>query len=285
MGQIVSGMNDNVFNWPWNSPLALNRSRKLEASIRHATCSSGQFRGGYCAKNLRPAPDVVWTNAVRYFSELLDPRIAIAEAPVAGKSPDLLPDEAAAVAHAVPSRQLEFAKGRDCARKAMAALGYVNASLPRGQNRAPLWPDGLVGSITHTDRWTAAAVARRDQGFLSIGIDLESVNDIASDLWNWISTPEERVKIADACGLASGVAAHFIFCMKEAAFKCQYPISGAMLEFVDFAVDVDAQCGTFAATFQRAAPGFEVHDKLSGRFAISGGYIASAVVITTERVS
>ncbi|RUP10172.1 4'-phosphopantetheinyl transferase [Hyphomicrobium sp.] len=218
-----------------------------------------------------------------YFAGLLDARIAIAEAPLTGEPPCLLAGEAIAVAHAVPRRRLEFAKGRDCARKAMASLGHANASLPRGQDRMPVWPDELVGSITHTDGWTASAVARRDQGFHAIGIDLEPANELAFDLWDEICTPTERAMLAANCGVTPGVAAHFIFCLKEAAFKCQYPISGAMLEFADLLVDVDAQAGTFAATYQRAVPQFEIRDRLLGRFAIRDGYIASAVVVTTER--
>ncbi|MGO4684078.1 4'-phosphopantetheinyl transferase family protein [Hyphomicrobium sp. 2TAF46] len=220
---------------------------------------------------------------MRYFAELLDPRIAISEAPLTGEAPDLLADEALIVAHAVPRRRLEFAKGRDCARKAMASLGHANASLPRGPDRMPVWPDDLVGSITHTGTWTAAAAARRDQGFLAIGIDLEPADELAFDLWDWVCTPAERESLAVVCGVTPGVAAHLIFCMKEAAFKCQYPISGAMLEFADLAVDVDAEASTFTATYQRAVPQFEIHDRLLGRFAIRDGYIASAVVVTTGR--
>lgn len=147
----------------------------------------------------------------------------------------------------------------------------------------PVWPNALVGSITHTAAWTAAAVARRDQGFLAIGIDLEPADELAFDLWDLVCTPAERAMLSVICGVTPGVAAHLIFCMKEAAFKCQYPISEAMLEFADFAIDVDSEVGTFTATYQRAVPQFEIHDRLLGRFAISDGYIASAVVVTTER--
>lgn len=239
----------------------------------------------YGAKSLRLSQGVVWANAVKYFAELLDPRIAIAEAPLTGELPDLLADEAPAVARAVPRRRLEFAIGRDCARKAMAALGHADTALPRGQDRMPVWPVDLVGSITHTGGWASAAVARRDQGFVAIGIDLEPADELAFDLWDSVCTAEEREALADICGVMPGVAAHLIFCMKEAAFKCQFPLSGTMLEFADFAVDVDAQAGTFAATFQRAVPGFQMHDRLAGRFAIRDGYIASAVVVMSGPAS
>jgi 4'-phosphopantetheinyl transferase EntD len=213
---------------------------------------------------------------------LLDPRIAVAEAPLGGEPPDLPADEAFSIAHAVPRRRLEFATGRDCARRAMAALGHAGASIPRGQDRVPIWPDGLVGNITHTDDWVAAAVARRDQGFVAIGIDLEPAAALPPDLWASVCAPQEQAKLTVVRGMTPGLAARLAFCMKEAAFKCQYALSRAMLEFADLAIDVDAEAGTFAATYRKAVPPFDVHDRLFGRFAISAEHIASAVVLTSE---
>jgi 4'-phosphopantetheinyl transferase EntD len=215
---------------------------------------------------------------------LLDPRIAVAEAPLSGEPPDLPANEAFSIAHAVPRRRLEFATGRDCARRAIAALGHARASIPRGPDRVPIWPDGLVGNITHTDDWVAAAVARRDQGFVAIGIDLEPAAALPSDLWASVCTPEEQGKLTVIRGMTPGLAARLVFCMKEAAFKCQYALSHAMLEFADLAIDVDAEAGTFAAKYHKAVPPFEVNDQLFGRFAISAEHIASAVVVTSEQV-
>jgi 4'-phosphopantetheinyl transferase EntD len=221
---------------------------------------------------------------VGYFAMLLDPRIAVAEAPLRGEPPDLPADEALSIVNAVPRRHLEFATGRECARRAMAALGHARASMPRAQDRVPIWPDDLVGSITHTDLWAAAAVARRDQGFVAIGIDLEPADALPSELWASVCTPEEQAKLMVTHGMTPDLAARLLYCMKEASFKCQYPISRAMLEFADLAIDVDAEAGTFSATYQKVVPPFDVHDRLVGRFAISAGHIASAVVVTSEHV-
>ena len=127
-----------------------------------------------------------------YFAMLLDPRIAVAEAPLGGEPPDLPADEALSIVNAVPRRHLEFATGRECARRAMAALGHARASMPRAQDRVPIWPDDLVGSITHTDLWAAAAVARRDQGFVAIGIDLEPADALPPELWTSVCTGRSR---------------------------------------------------------------------------------------------
>ncbi|MBW2215557.1 MAG: hypothetical protein JRF48_14335 [Deltaproteobacteria bacterium] len=55
----------------------------------------------------------------------------------------------------------QFTAGRVCSRIALGRLG-VAATTPvlRGEDRAPIWPPGFVGTITHTDTWCAAAVAR-----------------------------------------------------------------------------------------------------------------------------
>jgi 4'-phosphopantetheinyl transferase EntD len=223
-------------------------------------------------------------NAVGFFSALMDPRIAVVEAPLQGEPPVLPADEALSIARAVPRRRLEFATGRHCARRAMAALGHATASMPRGQDRVPIWPDGLVGNITHTDHWVAAAVARRDQGFLAIGIDLEPATALPPDLWASVCAPEEQANLTVILGMTPGLAARLAFSMKEAAFKCQYALSRAMLEFADLGVDIDAETGTFSATYHKVVPPFDVHDRLFGRFAISAEHIASAVVVTSEHV-
>jgi 4'-phosphopantetheinyl transferase EntD len=219
-----------------------------------------------------------------YFATLLDPRIAVAEAPLRGEPPELPADEAVSISQAVPRRQLEFATGRHCARAAMAALGCAKTSLPRGPDRLPIWPAGLVGSITHTRDRVAAAVARRDQGFAAIGIDLEPATALSPDLWASICAPDELERVMANCDLTPGLAVHLIFCMKEAAFKCQYVLSCTMLEFDDFAIDVDAEAGAFAASYRKVVPPFDIDHQLRGRFGIFSGCIASAVVLTSELV-
>jgi 4'-phosphopantetheinyl transferase EntD len=241
---------------------------------------------GFTSRRDNSPPTPCELVAVKYFAKLLDQRIAVAEAPLRGEPPDLPADEALSIAGAVPRRRLEFAMGRDCARQAMAALGHARDAMPRGEDRVPIWPKDLLGSITHTDDWVAAAVARRDQGFIAIGIDLEPAAALPPDLWASVCSPEEQAKLMVIRGMTPGLAARLAFCMKEAAFKCQYALTGAMLEFADLAVDIDAETGTgtFSATYQKVVPPFDVHNRLFGRFAISAQHVASAVVLTSEHV-
>ncbi|HEY7101617.1 MAG TPA: 4'-phosphopantetheinyl transferase, partial [Mycobacteriales bacterium] len=96
--------------------------------------------------------------------------VADATGPLPGEA--LLPEEEVLVARAVGKRRAEFTTVRTCARIALGRLGLPPAPLLSGPKREPLWPDGVVGSITHCDGYRAVAVARADQ-LATIGIDAE----------------------------------------------------------------------------------------------------------------
>src|ERR1700679_1440183 len=54
------------------------------------------------------------------------------------------------VARAVRSRQAEFFFGRLAARSVLAALNAPPGEVSVGASREPVWPPGIVGSISHT---------------------------------------------------------------------------------------------------------------------------------------
>jgi len=72
----------------------------------------------------------------------------------------------------VAKRQAEYLAGRLCAREALRRV-TGQASVPAvGEDRAPQWPRGVVGSITHGDNWAAALVAP-DHQWRALGLDVE----------------------------------------------------------------------------------------------------------------
>ncbi|QIS40695.1 4-phosphopantetheinyl transferase [Clavibacter capsici] len=83
---------------------------------------------------------------------------------------DLVGAERDAVATALPGRRAEFVTGRVLARRALARLGVPGCPIPVARSGAPVWPHGIVGSITHCAGLRAAAVGRRDE-HAGIGID------------------------------------------------------------------------------------------------------------------
>ncbi|MFI6360025.1 hypothetical protein ACIBJF_47480 [Streptomyces sp. NPDC050743] len=97
---------------------------------------------------------------------LLPADVAVAELydPVDGV--ELFPQEAEAIAGAVEKRRQEFGSVRLYTRRALARFGLaprplaLGASGPKWARRAPRWPEGVVGSMTHCAGYHAAAVAR-----------------------------------------------------------------------------------------------------------------------------
>lgn len=145
---------------------------------------------------------------------------------------DLAPGEAAAIASAVPARRAEFAAGRRAARRAMARLGYAPAAILTGADRAPVWPAGLIGSITHCDGHCMAVVAPTG-AIRALGIDLEGDGPLPDDLVDTVCTATECRWLATLPQAERGSAAKRVFGAKEAAYKMQYPLTRRFLEFHD----------------------------------------------------
>lgn len=216
------------------------------------------------------------------FAPLLPAQVASAEMDPRSPAAVLLPGEEPAVARAVAKRRREFAAGRMCARRAMAELGQGVISIPQGSDRAPQWPEGFVGSISHTDTWCAAAVARTADGVRALGIDVEPAEPIDTDLLRIICLAEERAFIEARPAGEQGMLARLVFSAKEAAFKCQYAVSRTMLSYHAMHVRVDVAARRFSAVFQRAAGPFRPGDELSGRLTITAGYMATAVALCRD---
>jgi 4'-phosphopantetheinyl transferase EntD len=85
----------------------------------------------------------------------------------------LIPDELPFIRNAAPKRVREFTAGRHIARQAMRQMGVPAAAIPVAENRCPVWPRGVIGSISHTNDTVGIALARTHD-YVSIGFDIEA---------------------------------------------------------------------------------------------------------------
>jgi 4'-phosphopantetheinyl transferase EntD len=182
-------------------------------------------------------------------SELFPPGALAAELREPGDPKALLPEEARFYPGAVQTRLQEFAAGRLCARRLLAEFGIVGFPVKAAADRQPLWPDAVVGSITHTSRFCAAVVARKES-LSAVGIDSELALSVRPELWRGICTPSETTWLRSLPPGEQIAAATLIFSAKEAFYKCQYPLVGERLNFHD--VTVEPAWGT-------ARGGFTIH--------------------------
>lgn len=202
--------------------------------------------------------------------------VALACVPIGAAHPALFPKETRSLQHAVPRRRAEFAAGRHAARIAMQHLGRPAAPIPAGQDRAPLWPEGLTGSISHDARHAVAVLLPAAPG-LALGVDLEPAEPLDPDLVGMICTPAERRGLGPL-GEAELRKARLIFSAKEAVFKAQYPLSGAMLGFEDIEIAFTGDAD-FAARLTRPVGAFAPGETLAGRFAESRAGIVTGICL------
>jgi 4'-phosphopantetheinyl transferase EntD len=191
----------------------------------------------------------------------------------------LYPEEAAHMARAVAKRRREFASVRMCARQALADLGVEPAPLLPGRGGAPVWPDAVVGSMTHCAGYRACAVATRDR-YAAIGIDAEPHEPVPADVAMQVLGPAERRRLP-------GVHAdRLVFCAKEAVFKAWFPLTGRWLDFPDVRIE-PALDGTFAARFLVPGPvvGGRRLGELTGRWRLDSGLIVVALTVPASPVS
>lgn len=215
-----------------------------------------------------------WSNVAAMARSLVPPGVSIAAASAAAGDDDLWPEERAAMLAALPARRREFAAGRRAARIALADLGMPAAAIPMGPDRAPVWPAGAAGSITHTgDLALAAAAHVRDAD--AIGIDVETDQDLPADLVGLICRAEERRWARS--NPAPLRAAMLLFVAKEAAYKCQYTLSGRLLDFDAIGIEVIGR-GEVVAIFETASPPFRAGERLAGRYGRAEGQLAAAFV-------
>jgi enterobactin synthetase component D len=156
---------------------------------------------------------------------------------VAPEPRQLFPDLSlpSAMTGAVKKRQTEFLAGRHCAavsiERCRSDLGRVTVAA--AADGRPLWPDGLVGSITHSAGFAWAAVARSEQA-RGLGIDSEVRLDDerAAALAGSILTRAE-LRALRAARLGDGAAVTLAFSAKESLFKCLHPLVLRPFDYLD----------------------------------------------------
>ena len=132
------------------------------------------------------------------------------------------PAEERLVQAATPKRVMDFRLGRHCAHAALRTLGISVPALLRDEDRAPAWPTGIVGSITHGAGMGAAVVAL-DKAVRGLGIDVERArNALPRGVWRLVFTAEEEAFLSGLSDEAAERTAHVWFSLKESAFKAAH---------------------------------------------------------------
>lgn len=194
------------------------------------------------------------------------------EAEPADSEEPLWAEEMSLAVGARPARIRELAAGRSCARRALAMLGAPVTAVLADSRRVPSWPEGVVGSITHTEDFVAVVVGWQSQ-VSAIGIDAERVARVRPAVMPMVATPAELAWIASRVEPHRAIARALVFSAKEAIYKCQFPITRELLDFLDLAIEVEDPArgiGAFRG-IPRSATAIRVLPPIAGRFVVTPG--------------
>jgi 4'-phosphopantetheinyl transferase EntD len=211
--------------------------------------------------------------------EILPVEVAVAEA--FGDPPEavLYPEEEPAVARAVDKRRREYTTGRYCARRALGRLGLPLVAIPTGPDRAPTWPPGVVGSITHCAGYRAAAVAHA-RHLAALGIDAEPHEPLPEGVLGLVALPTEQTRLAELARESPGVHwDRLLFSAKESVYKAWYPLARRWLGFEEAELALEPA----AFTARLLVPGPEVGGRplstLAGRWLVRDGLVVTAIAV------
>jgi 4'-phosphopantetheinyl transferase EntD len=213
-----------------------------------------------------------------FLCELFPQGALTAELRGGGDPGALYPEEARYLQRAVRKRAEEFAAGRLCARLLLREFGIQNFAIEVGAHRQPLWPESLVGSITHTTGFCAAVAAPKNC-LRSVGIDTEIAGSVKAELWRGICTPSETAWLRTLPESEQLAAATLMFSAKEAFYKSQFPLTQERLGFHDVSVELPAW-GEKRGTFRMVA-NCRIELQRSAAFPLQGQYLFHEQFITS----
>lgn len=142
----------------------------------------------------------------------------------------LLHDEVIYIEQAVTKRKKEFIAGRTLARLLLEKIS-ISSSIGKNDDRSPCWPTGIVGSISHNDFHCGVALGP-SRIFLSIGLDIETIGQVKTELWPLLFVKAELASLAQEQDLdRRALLATLYFSAKEAFYKYQYPLTKQWVDF------------------------------------------------------
>jgi enterobactin synthetase component D len=152
--------------------------------------------------------------------------------------------------NAARRRRFFFALGRAAARDALAELDVAPVAIGRGPAGEPVWPDGIVGAISHTGDLAVAIVGWRSD-YAGLGVDLEQLSPgLSARAARLVCTPAEMAWVGEAGGTSRGT---MLFSAKEAVFKALFPIERIWLGFGDAELEWQAERCRFDARLLKDA--------------------------------
>ena len=190
----------------------------------------------------------------------------------------LSPAEQTYLENVSQNRKREFIAGRFCAREAMELANISPEHIQIGEKGEPIWPSNIVGSITHSHGYAAAAVAKKSE-VLSLGLDAETNEPLSHKVLQRIGNDQEQEWVKSVDGSLVQHPGKILFSAKEATYKAWYPITHEWLGFQEASIDFHNEKNTFTVHIQKNGPIRE----MQGKYMIRKGVIITAIEVPSPQ--
>ena len=184
-----------------------------------------------------------------------------------------------------PTRLAEYMAGRYCAISALKQIDLKISTINKLRSGAPEWPPGVVGSITHRNRYVAAAISGLDK-IIGIGIDVE-VSDMDRPIYGGVILSAEEKLIADKlCSIYDDIDVYtLMFSAKESLFKAVSSTLRDRITLLDCRV-IPRVNGDIVGYLSKGNSIFKFEEKIIGRWGVdwnpSGvNFVRTAFVVSS----
>ena len=182
----------------------------------------------------------------------------------------LTPAQTRSLAQASERRVRSFRAGRAVAAALLAGRGFEDWELLNDDERVPVWPPSLVGSISHRDELAVCAVGNRAD-IAGIGVDIETRHEVKAELARQICSRWDD----PATDLA------LVFSAKEAAYKAVFPRARHFIDFSEASVHVD-DTGTLAVRYHGEHRESRIMNDGRGRFWLDSRHVLTLFTLPLE---
>lgn len=186
--------------------------------------------------------------------------------------------ERACVSRAVEKRRQEFATGRALAHELLSRLGVPDLPLLPAERRAPAWPEGVVGSISHGAGLCVVAVAQPGT-CTALGLDIEGDAPLKRKLWRHILREEEQRELSELPDDEAGRRAKLVFSAKECFYKALSSQLTRVLAFEEVRLTIEDD-GHFSGELLVDDAGLVLDQPLSGCWSRNDGVVLSTLAAT-----
>ncbi len=155
-------------------------------------------------------------------------------------------DEENYISKASEKRRREFVAGRQCAKLACNLLGSPTEKILRNPDRSPIWPENIVGSISHSNH-VSGAIVSYNQYYAGLGLDIEKNHPLKDSVIEYFTNPEEYRYIKKS---GYDYLGPLFFSAKESVYKCISQALNIKLNFSDISINIDDQ-NTYSVVFKK----------------------------------